>query len=720
MRPLRWVLILIAALAARPAAAADVTGADVARAVEQGVEYLRTHRDQVAGWGAYRSGAVALRALAMVAAGVDPVRDPLLAEDIRSVLADRPTLTYTRALQAMLLTAVDPVAHRAQIRTLADALVAEQQPAGTWTYQRGMNRAGDNSNTQFALLGLYAAQEAGAAVPNDPWERTVKYFSSTQNQDGGWGYVGASASTRSMTAAGVASLLIAQNRLAAARKCGDQPSADRIRAALESVGKTWDNGLRAGFAEQWLYYYMYAVERVGILSGRKYLGGHDWYRDGAEYLVRRQSPDGSWSGGQVVATDTALAILFLAKGHTPLLVNKLEWDGDWNNDPSDLKNLLEFSSRRLNRRFSWQVVSTREPTEELGFAPVLYMNGHTAPKLDDEGLAKLRAFIEGGGLIFAEACCDRPEFDRGFRDLVERLLPGHKLAPLGGDHAIYRVQFRIDNPALQFLEGVSYACRTAVIYSPRDLSCAWDLGCPYQNAVTEEQADELGMNVLLYGMGNVPLRDKLDRKGALSDRTEEVVRDTFVFAQVRHEGDWNPDPHAWTRLREVLDGEQGVRCLANKRAVTLGDPNLSNYPFLYLTGHDAFAFSEAQRKALRQHLDRGGILFAESCCGKAAFDRSVRAELAAVFPDVALKPVPAGDRLRTAPYAVGAGRFLPAAAAGERDLVGIERDGRWLVLYSPVAVLCPVDGHPCPECRAYVPEDGAHLAANIIMYALTQ
>ena len=35
-------------------------------------------------------------------------------------------------------------------------------------------------------------------------------------------------------------------------------------------------------------YYLYGVERVGRLTGRRFIGGHDWYREGADYLVRQQ------------------------------------------------------------------------------------------------------------------------------------------------------------------------------------------------------------------------------------------------------------------------------------------------------------------------------------------------------------------------------------------------------------------------------------------------
>ena len=62
---------------------------------------------------------------------------------------------------------------------------------GSWTYQQQGNGMGfgDNSNSQYALLGLYAAAEAGAPgragrlLPPPPATGQA-----AQNPDGGWSY----------------------------------------------------------------------------------------------------------------------------------------------------------------------------------------------------------------------------------------------------------------------------------------------------------------------------------------------------------------------------------------------------------------------------------------------------------------------------------------------------------------------------------------------------
>ena len=58
------------------------------------------------------------------------------------------------------------------------------------------------------------------------------------------------------------------------------------------------------------FYYMYALERAGMLYGTEVLGKHKWYPEGAKELIATQRPDGNWGGG---TADTCFAILFLKR-----------------------------------------------------------------------------------------------------------------------------------------------------------------------------------------------------------------------------------------------------------------------------------------------------------------------------------------------------------------------------------------------------------------------
>nr|MBP9891764.1 hypothetical protein [Planctomycetota bacterium] len=71
----------------------------------------------------------------------------------------------------------------------------------------------------------------------------------------------------------------------------------------------------ANYGRSWYYYYMYGLERVGVLCDVRYLGEHDWYAEGASALVCLQTPANDWAGN---AVDTAFALLFLKRGTVPL------------------------------------------------------------------------------------------------------------------------------------------------------------------------------------------------------------------------------------------------------------------------------------------------------------------------------------------------------------------------------------------------------------------
>jgi len=75
------------------------------------------------------------------------------------------------------------------------------------------------------------------------------------------------------------------------------------------------NPTAAGGAAGYWAYYLYALERVGALTSRKRIGRHDWYREGADELLKRQRADGSWESGGYddELVNTCFALLFLKR-----------------------------------------------------------------------------------------------------------------------------------------------------------------------------------------------------------------------------------------------------------------------------------------------------------------------------------------------------------------------------------------------------------------------
>jgi hypothetical protein len=72
--------------------------------------------------------------------------------------------------------------------------------------RRSVAASGDNSNTQFAVLGLWVARKHGVKV-DEALQKTNDYFrQSIDRNRGGWGYQAYGASTPAMTCAGLIAL----------------------------------------------------------------------------------------------------------------------------------------------------------------------------------------------------------------------------------------------------------------------------------------------------------------------------------------------------------------------------------------------------------------------------------------------------------------------------------------------------------------------------------
>lgn len=70
------------------------------------------------------------------------------------------------------------------------------------------------------------------------------------------------------------------------------------------------------------YYYLYGLERAGMITLTPRFGKRDWYREGAGLILSRQRPNGSWDSPQGTSgpvPDTCFAILFLKKATKPIV-----------------------------------------------------------------------------------------------------------------------------------------------------------------------------------------------------------------------------------------------------------------------------------------------------------------------------------------------------------------------------------------------------------------
>lgn len=77
---------------------------------------------------------------------------------------------YTLGIVLMLLSEVQPQAHRAAMQGYLEELLRRQKPHGGWGYMQGEHKdTGDLSQLQYAVLGLWSARGAGLTVPSAVW-----------------------------------------------------------------------------------------------------------------------------------------------------------------------------------------------------------------------------------------------------------------------------------------------------------------------------------------------------------------------------------------------------------------------------------------------------------------------------------------------------------------------------------------------------------------------
>jgi hypothetical protein len=181
----------------------------------------------------------------------------------------------------------------------------------------------DNSNTQFAILALWAARRHDV-----PLKRTLaliaRRYHNSQAADGSWTYhyvPGGGADDRpAMNAVGLIGLAVGHG-LTADGKDDRPPVRDpRVVRGFAALGRHIGKpAFRMEGLQQPNLYFLWSVERAAVLYGLPLIGDKDWYRWGAECLIANQTFNGSWDKGGYWAAnpvvDTCLALLFLKRAN---------------------------------------------------------------------------------------------------------------------------------------------------------------------------------------------------------------------------------------------------------------------------------------------------------------------------------------------------------------------------------------------------------------------
>jgi hypothetical protein len=755
-----------------PADGANLTPEMVQGSINRAVGYLLSNQQDDGGWSEHRDypgGVTSLVTLALINAGLPPDH-PKVARALQYLRQKSSEKTYSVSLQTMAFCAADPRKFAVELQRNVEWLINAQLPGGGWSYGSDRNSGeGDPSNSQFALLALHEAQRARVEVSAENWKKVFDKARANwvgiQNKNGSFPYFpGGTDSRGSMTCAGIASLVIVGSQMGTGeasvgqsiRCCGEDRSNNReINQALQWLGDHFAVDRNPNFNDFHLYY-LYGLERAGRMTGQRFIGKHDWYREGANQLLKMQTEvEGQYKSNSTnfgnAFTETAFGLLFLAKGKRQIVVSRLKFGPgeDWNHHSLAVQHLTAHTEQVWKRELAWQTIDIEVASlSDLLESPVLFISGSSIPQFSSEHRRMLREYVEQqGGFIFAEACdqdgCNGKEFDDYMRKFAVDVL-GKPLEKLPPDHPIWHAERSVDLKAMPedfWLYGVQSCCRLGMVYCPISLSCRWQLNLPfgvqptYPAAIKAELDNSTlaGINVLSYATGK-ELKQKLQSVLVLDEIKSDAPTDrgVFVLPQLQHNAGADDAPRAISNLVDWLGKENKFRMSSEHLMLPITADAMQKYPVVFMHGRGELRLSEPQRAALRTYLKNGGFLFADAICADEQFSSTFRREMEVVLGSE-LQALPNNHELLQNTFSgfdvrqvsvIEPQRNQEQIAANQRKISPILEvatvDDRIAVVFSPLDLSCALESRHSLQCRGYLREDAARIGMNVILFGLQQ
>jgi squalene cyclase len=172
-------------------------------------------------------------------------------------------------------------------------------PFGAWRYSPESTDA-DTTVTGCQMVALFAARNAGIAVPEEAIQKGLKFFASCQTAEGGFGYTSASSPNAARTAIGCLVMSLAKEK-----------NSKSFKAAFDYLQKAPAD---LNYQQYFLYYGAQAFFHASTDAWQK------WNRTNIKTLAQGQNPDGSWEGqfGQTFSTAASLLSLALNYRYLPI------------------------------------------------------------------------------------------------------------------------------------------------------------------------------------------------------------------------------------------------------------------------------------------------------------------------------------------------------------------------------------------------------------------
>ncbi|MCR4316085.1 MAG: DUF4159 domain-containing protein [Planctomycetes bacterium] len=197
-----------------------------------------------------------------------------------------------------------------------------------------------------------------------------------------------------------------------------------------------------------------------------------------------------------------------------LALGQIAFEGDWN-----VPHVTKYLTRKLRDDYGVDYVDERVRVDlgetDLFEFPLLYLTGHGSFEFSDIQVGSLRNYLDSGGALFIDACCENAEFIESSRNLARALSGGDSpLIRAREDHPLLSKPFEIRTTrqrpsarrgAVSERETLLYISERAsgglIVLSERDVGCglAHVEGFP-TCCYLEPDAMKLGINIVLYAL----------------------------------------------------------------------------------------------------------------------------------------------------------------------------------------------------------------------------
>ena len=215
---------------------------------------------------------------------------------------------------------------------------------------------------------------------------------------------------------------------------------------------------------------------------------------------------------------------------------------------------------------------------------------------------------------------------------------------------------------------------------------------------------------------------------------KEPTGEKFVFIRLKYPGgDWYTnlvDYYRWPsdlRFTQMLDRQTNidVALYSNPQFVSIDDDCLFAYPYLFVTGHVGFRFSQEQKWRLKEYLERGGFLHIEDCDvrlngGRGFMREAVRLLIKELFPEKKVERLDLSHPIYHSIYDhneyLGGDKLVKPYGYYDEAVIFDDRIG---IYFCPSDLNCAWEGRPCSpggeEQRQWAFEQGM----NVVGYALS-